>query len=189
MTLPTDRMPQDLRGLAERVHRLERDLRELRAARRLEHSTINGTLEFVNDDGSVQTTVGDQTTMTDLMLTGTLTAMGLSLPAGTVTWAKGAVILAPTGPATYVVASLPKAATIVGVRGYRSGGAGATINAQLNGADLLALDLSLSTDATWLSGPATLSVPASASDSIAVSVRGISGTPAYVTIQIDMQGV
>lgn len=48
MPLPADRLPPDLRALAADVARIKRDLAELRAARRLPHSTV--------DSGSVQVT-------------------------------------------------------------------------------------------------------------------------------------
>ncbi|EPH40842.1 hypothetical protein ABT390_36525 [Streptomyces aurantiacus] len=102
---------------------------------------------------------------------------------------KGLVFAAPTGPAAYVVWRAPRACVVSAVHGYRQGGTGATVNAQKNGADLLATDLSLSTADTWLTGPAVQGEAMAAGDSLAVAVRAVSGEVTAVTVQIDVQGV
>jgi hypothetical protein len=131
---------------------------------------------------------GDAEISGSLTVYGALQAESLVLPAADTLFTRGAVITAPTGPVSYVICALPKSAKVAAVRGYRSGGAGATINAQRNGLDLLPTDLSLSTDNTWLSGGSVQNTEASAGDSLTVSVRNVSGAPAYVSIQIDLQG-
>ncbi|MCL7382132.1 right-handed parallel beta-helix repeat-containing protein [Streptomyces sp. 35G-GA-8] len=105
------------------------------------------------------------------------------------TSSKGLVITAPAGAATYVIWRAPKACTVTAVRGYRVGGSGASINAQKNVADLLATDLPLSTPATWLSGPSVQNATFNAGDTLSVAVRSVTGSPAAVTVQVDVQGV
>lgn len=110
------------------------------------------------------------------------------LPAGEPwTSTKGLVVTAPAGATSYVIWQAPQACTVVGVRGYRVGGTGATINATRNGLDLLAADLSLSTAGTWLSGPSVQNATVAIGDSFAVAVRSVSGTPTAVTVQVDVQ--
>jgi len=120
---------------------------------------------------------------------GGVTAPSLTLPATATTVSKSLVITAPTGTAAYVVWRAPKACTVVAVRGYRVGGTGTTVNAQKNTSDLLATDLSLSTAATWLSGPSVQNATFAAGDSLTVAIRSVTGTPTAVTIQVDLQGV
>lgn len=144
----------------------------LHAATQGLHSTSTGTL-----------VIGANVTEA----TGPTTAPVRTTPTSTAT--KGLVIPVPTGAVTYVIWRAPKACTVTAVRGYRAGGTGATINATKNGADLLAVDLSLSTADTWLSGPGVQNQAFAAGDSLAVAVRSVAGAPAAVTIQVDVQGV
>ncbi|MEV4974456.1 right-handed parallel beta-helix repeat-containing protein [Streptomyces scopuliridis] len=109
--------------------------------------------------------------------------------APTATASKALVITAPGGASAYVIWRAPKACTVTAVRGYRVGGTGASINAQKNAADLLATDLSLSTPATWLSGPSVQNATFNAGDTLSVAVRSVTGSPAAVTVQVDVQGV
>lgn len=102
---------------------------------------------------------------------------------------KGLVITAPTGAVAYTIWRAPQACTVTAVRGYRSGGTGATVNATKNGADLATTDLSLSTDVTWMAAAALQNTSVAAGDAIAVAVRSVAGTPTAVTIQIDVQGL
>ena len=97
---------------------------------------------------------------------------------------KTVVLTAPT-VVSYVIWQATKAGTVTGVRGYRNGGTGATINAQKNALDLLAADLSLATADTWLSGPSVQNASFAAGDLLRVAVRSVAGSPAYVTIQVD----
>ncbi|MYU24641.1 hypothetical protein [Streptomyces sp. SID8352] len=100
---------------------------------------------------------------------------------------KGAVIRMPSGAVSEVVWRAPRDCTITAVRGYRAGGTGATINAAKNGLDILVTDLSLSTAATWLSGPTLQNQAVLAGDSVSVALRSVAGSPSAVTIQIDVQ--
>lgn len=119
---------------------------------------------------------------------GGVSAPSLTLPATATTVSKSLVITAPAGAVSYTVWRAPKACTVVGVRGYRDGGTGATINAQRGSSDLLATDLSLSTASTWLSGPSVQNATFAAGDSLTVAIRSVTGSPAAVTIQVDLQG-
>lgn len=119
---------------------------------------------------------------------GNVTANTLALPAAATTLSKALIITAPAGAATYVAWRAPKACTVVAVRGYRTGGTGATINAVKNAADLLATDLSLSTAATWLSGPSVQNTAMVAGDTLTLAIRSVAGSPTAVTIQVDLQG-
>ncbi|WP_030585734.1 hypothetical protein [Streptomyces anulatus] len=118
-------------------------------------------------------------------------ARGAAAGGGTAeyTTTKGLIVPAPAGAVSYVIWRAPDACTVTAVRGYREGGTGATINATANGLDLLAVDLSLSTADTWLSGPDVQNAALAAGDSLAIAVRSAAGDPAAVTIQIDIQGL
>ncbi|MGW0642390.1 hypothetical protein [Streptomyces badius] len=108
---------------------------------------------------------------------------------GEYTTTKGLVVPAPAGPVSYVIWRAPHACTVTAVHGYREGGTGATINATVNGLDLLEVDLSLSTADTWLTGPAVQHEALAAGDTLALAVRTAAGAPAAVTILIDIQGL
>ncbi|MEU7327239.1 hypothetical protein [Streptomyces parvus] len=106
------------------------------------------------------------------------------------TTTKGVVVPEPpAGGVSYVIWRAPHACTVTAVSGYREGGTGATVNATVNGADLLAVDLSLSTPDTWLSGPDVQNASMAAGDTLAVAVRSAAGAPAAITILIDIQGL
>lgn len=61
MPLPADRLPATLRSLPAKVAALERQLRELQAARRLEHASIDGGAITIRDStGAVRGTLGNQ---------------------------------------------------------------------------------------------------------------------------------
>lgn len=108
------------------------------------------------------------------------------LDAMTTVWSTGYLFEAPTGATSRVVLRAPIAATVTAVRGYRTGGTGAAINAQVNTSDLLAVDLSLSSAATWLAGPSVQNSTVAAGDSITVAVRSVTGTPTYVVVEVDL---
>ncbi|MVO87429.1 hypothetical protein GPA10_22360 [Streptomyces sp. p1417] len=123
-----------------------------------------------------------------LTVRGMVSADGLSLPGQASRFSRGAVVTSPAGAVTYVICALQKGAQVVGVAAYRSGGSGATINAVRNGMDLLPTDLSLSTEAVWVAAPSVQNGVAVAGDSLAVTVRSVSGAPAYVSFEIFLQG-
>jgi hypothetical protein len=121
-------------------------------------------------------------------INGTLTPTGLVIPSGLITTEKSAVFPAPTAAVSYVVWRAAKPVTVTAVRAYRSGGTGVTVNASKNGtADLLAVDLSLSTDTTWMSGASVQNASFAAGDFLVMKITSVTGTPSYVTIQVDVQ--
>jgi hypothetical protein len=107
---------------------------------------------------------------------------------GVVTSSKSAVFPTPTGAVSYAVWRAPKACTVTAVRGYRTGGTGATINASKNTFALLAADLSLSTADTWLSAGSLQNTAMAVGDTLTLRITGVTGTPTAVTIQVEMQG-
>lgn len=61
MPLPSDRLPADLRSLPRKVADLERQVRELLAAKRLEHSSIDGGALVIRDaSGEIAARLGTQ---------------------------------------------------------------------------------------------------------------------------------
>jgi hypothetical protein len=90
--------------------------------------------------------------------------------------------------ATYVLWRAPVACKVTAVRGYRTGGSGAVINAQKNATDL-ATDKSLTSADTWMD--ATLSTTAAtlrlaAGDTLKVEIVSVAGSPTQLTIQVDV---
>lgn len=110
-------------------------------------------------------------------------------PTDTSITTKGLIFPAPAGAISYVIWRAPRACTVTAVHGYRDGGTGATINATAGGLDLLAVDLSLSVDATWMSGPDVQNAALATGDTLAVAVRSATGPPTAVTIQVDLEGL
>ncbi|WP_425837361.1 hypothetical protein [Streptomyces fractus] len=111
---------------------------------------------------------------------------GSILTLGTVASTKSAVFPSPTSGSAFVVWRAPQACTVTAVRGYRTGGTGATINASKSGGTLLATDLSLSTADTWMAGPTLQNTAMAAGDSLVLAVTGVTGTPSAVTVQVDV---
>ena len=105
----------------------------------------------------------------------------------TTTESVGYVFESPTGPVLRVVARLAAPATVTGVRAYRSGGTGATVNARADTETLLPLDLSIATADTWTSAPELQNTALTAGTSVQVEVAAVTGAVAYVVVQIDYQ--
>lgn len=103
------------------------------------------------------------------------------------TAASKSVIIAPAAVASYTIWQAPKPVTILGVRGFRNGGTGATINARVNALDLLANDMSLATADTWQSSGIVQNTAMAAGASLSVAIRSLGGTPNYITFQVDYQ--
>ena len=112
--------------------------------------------------------------------------MDVTAPSTTVDSA-GYVFESPTGPVLRAVLRLAAGATVIGVRAYRSGGTGATVNARADDQTLLPLDLSIAIADTWTSGPVVPTTAVAAGASLQVEVTGVTGTVAYVVVQIDYQ--
>lgn len=89
---------------------------------------------------------------------------------------------------THVLWRAPVACKVTAVRAYRLGGTGATVNAQKNGGNLLAADLSVTAAATWASASPTAAVgKLAAGDTLAAVVVTAGGAPTDLTIQIDVE--
>lgn len=144
-----------------------------------------------NAGSSTTYTAADSTVLRDItaFLDGGTVQAGLLQYPATATTTKGLVIPAPAGAVSYVIWRAPHACTVTAVRGYREGGTGATINATKNGADLLAVNLSLAIAATWTAGPGVQNAAMAAGDTLAVAVRSVAGAPTAVTILIDVEGL
>ena len=112
--------------------------------------------------------------------------MDLIAPATTIE-SVGYIFESPTGPMLRAVARLAAAATVIGVRAYRSGGTGAAVNARADAEPLLPLDLPVATADTWTSAPELQNTAVAAGTSVAVEITGVTGTVAYVVVQIDYQ--
>jgi hypothetical protein len=97
----------------------------------------------------------------------------------------GYIFESPAGPTLRAVAQLAAAATVTGVRAYRSGGTGATVNARADAEALLPIELSVATADTWTSAPDLQNVAVPAGASLQVEITATTGTVAYVVVQID----
>lgn len=100
----------------------------------------------------------------------------------------GYVFEAPAGAVLRAVLLASTNLTITAVRAFRVGGTGATINAR-NGATnlILPVDLSVTTASTWLSGVSLQNTAVTAGGFLQVEVTGVTGTPTYVTVEVDFQ--
>lgn len=79
----------------------------------------------------------------------------------------------------------PFSCTVTNVRGYRTGGSAATINARRNGtSEHLSSDLSLGTPDVWADGGAVQNTAYVAGDSLEFRRKSATGKPA-ITIQVD----
>jgi hypothetical protein len=101
---------------------------------------------------------------------------------------RGGSFLSPSGALAVVAWRAPYACTVLNVRGYRSGGTGAMVNARKNGASThLASDLSLTSDVTWMDGGAVQNATYAAGDSLELLLQSVAGSPAQVVIQVDFR--
>jgi hypothetical protein len=106
----------------------------------------------------------------------------------------GTTILTLGGPFIFPIAAVgaviwraPFACTVTNVRGYRTAGTGATVNAVKVGVgDLLAADLSLPAADVWVDGGAVQNSSFAIGDALALSVRSVAGTPDFVSIQVEL---
>jgi len=99
----------------------------------------------------------------------------------------GYVFEAPAGPVLRAVTRLAGAATVVGVRAFRAGGTGATVNARADADTLLPVDLSVATADTWMSAPSLQNTAVAAGTSLQVEVAEVTGAVSYVVVRIDYQ--
>lgn len=79
----------------------------------------------------------------------------------------------------------PYACMVTAVKGYRVGGAGATVNARLNGSsNHLASDLSLTSTDTWMDGGAVQNTVYAAGDKLEIMVTGVTTSPTQVAVSV-----
>lgn len=103
---------------------------------------------------------------------------------------RGGTLFASGGLTTggnIIVWRAPYSCTVTNVRGFRSGGSGATVNARRNGsATFLASNLSLTSADDWLDGGAVQNTALVAGDEVEMQVVTVTGSPTQVAVQIDM---
>jgi hypothetical protein len=104
-----------------------------------------------------------------------------------IVYSVGYVFEAPAGPVLRAVTRLAGAATVTGVRAFRVGGTGATINARADDNTLLPVDLSVASASTWMSVPSLQNTAVAAGTSLQVEITGVTGIVTYVLVQIDYQ--
>jgi len=101
---------------------------------------------------------------------------------------RGGAFVAPTGALAVVSWRAPYACVVTNVRGYRTGGTGATVNARRNGSSThLSSDLSLSSAATWMDGGAVQNVAYAVGDSLELLLQSVAGSPTQVAIQVEFR--
>jgi hypothetical protein len=93
-----------------------------------------------------------------------------------------------TSAATVIAWRAPYRCEVIAVRGYRSGGSGATINSRRNGTDAhLASNLSISSANTWIDGGAVQNVTYEIGDKLEVQLVTVVGSPQQVAVQVDLR--
>ena len=99
----------------------------------------------------------------------------------------GYVFETPAGSVLRAVTRLAGAAAVTGVRAFRVGGTGATVNARADADTLLPVDLSVASASTWISAPSLHNTAVAPGTSLQVEVTGVTGSVTYVVVQIDYQ--
>jgi hypothetical protein len=103
---------------------------------------------------------------------------------------RGGTVLGPTAAVDLIVWEAPYACTVTAVKGYRSGGTGATVNARKNGASAhLSSDLSISSVDTWMTGSGLQNTPYAPGDKLEIRLMTITGTPTQVAVQVNFERV
>lgn len=102
------------------------------------------------------------------------------------TFNRGGTILLPSDGTNIIVWNASFACTVLAVKGYRSGGTGATVNAQKNGASThLATNLSLTSANTWMDGGTVQNTAYAINDKLEIMVVTATGSPTQVAVQVD----
>jgi hypothetical protein len=84
----------------------------------------------------------------------------------------------------------PFACTVLAVKGYRIGGTGAEINAQLNGASPhLNTALSLTDAGVWIDGGAVQNAAYAIGDSLEIMIVSVADGPTQVAVQVDFERI
>lgn len=100
------------------------------------------------------------------------------------TFIKSVVCLPPT-VSSFPIWKASKACNVVAVTAIREGGTGVTLNAAVNGTNVLPAELSLTTPDTWLTNNTPAPVPVVAGQTISVSLVSVTGAPTSVTVEIE----
>lgn len=99
----------------------------------------------------------------------------------------GVTVVDPTAK-DLIVWRAPHGARVVGIRAYRVGGSGASINARLNSTDNhLSSNLSVSSANTWMSGGTPQNTDYDEGDTLEIRILSVSGTPSQLVVQVDME--
>lgn len=102
-------------------------------------------------------------------------------------FSRGGAIINPAAGTNIYVWRAPFACTVTAVKGIRTAGTGATINARKGGTlNHLASALSLTAADTWMDGGAVQNTAYSLGDMMEIMVVTIAGTPTQIAIQVDL---
>jgi hypothetical protein len=99
-------------------------------------------------------------------------------------FSKGGSVLGPVAQ-TIVIWRAPFSCTVTAVKGYQDAGNGSVVTAYVGSADILNSDISISTAGTWQDGGSLATTAVSAGESIAIKIVSVSGSPNYITVQVE----
>ncbi|TAK89300.1 MAG: hypothetical protein EPO06_11570 [Burkholderiaceae bacterium] len=91
-----------------------------------------------------------------------------------------------TADGTYQLAKPPKAGHIRGVRVYRTGGTGATVQVTNGGSNVLASALTSSTGA-WAGTTTVQNAAVTALNALAIVIASTAGSPTDILVQVDFE--
>lgn len=88
---------------------------------------------------------------------------------------------------TIVAWTAPFACTVTGIKGYRVGGSGATVNAYkgTTATALRSANLSLTSTDTWMDGGAVQNTGFAIGNSLLLALASVSGAPTQVSLQVN----
>lgn len=81
----------------------------------------------------------------------------------------------------------PFSCTVINVRGFRTGGSSADVNARRNQTDEhLSSDLTLGTADAWADGGSVQNTAYVAGDELEIRIKSTTGDPTYIAVQVDL---
>ena len=98
---------------------------------------------------------------------------------------KGAVIQSPV-PQKIAIWRAPYPCTVTAIKGYQDSGTGSVITVYDGSTDLLLTDMTISQAGTWQDGGALAKTSLLAGDSIVIRIVTVSGSPNYISVQVDL---
>lgn len=105
---------------------------------------------------------------------------------GTGVEVRGVTLLTPS-VIDIVAWRAPYACTVTGVRGYRVGGTGLTVNARKNGTLAhLVTDLSLTLASTWMMSLSVEDVFYAAGDTLEIQIKTVTGVVSQVAVLVEL---